>query len=477
MRTDEFHDYIQKGLGRAILLLRAEIDKTPFFDAVWKHALNDMRYDSQCSGSRGHYIKELFECFDNSEELFYELFRIYSTVGADSCYRDYYIDNLYSLAIEGVIGASDTLDTLYGVLFDKLISSPNPLTNGLDRERDDYCDASRLRFDLNKNIAESLIMDALTLLERSPRFDMRDLKDLFITLNDKNGIFNAAVEKVKNENTKAKETLDEYENYKRSKSNCLNIEKDIKPTNWREAIEIGASNGNRTVCFKKHLWENLSNEDRIEIARLLEDKTDKKRRFELLCNLNRCGQEFLRNYPCDPGPLIAELEDKADILFPVSAKTILHRWLSNVVSQIVHPAVREFAIRNLPYYNQKTNSISHSIAFTAFLNNYHPEDEEYIYELVASITDTDHLHEAGMDLLHADAPISERVLIYLYENTPCSICRCSFFNRLMVSYQKAHNTTLDSLPAHLAAIKEEAKHDCEQATRFSAHANYIEKGK
>ena len=166
-----------------------EEDKTPFFDAVWKHALNDMRYDSQCSGSRGHYIKELFECFDNSEELFYELFKTYSTVGQDSCYRKYYIENLYSPASEGIKGASDTLDTLYFVLFDKLMNSPNPLNTGIDNERDDYFYASQLRFYLNKNVAESLILDALTLLERSPRFDMLDLKDLFITLNDKNGIF------------------------------------------------------------------------------------------------------------------------------------------------------------------------------------------------------------------------------------------------------------------------------------------------
>ena len=74
MTISEFESYMQKGLGRAILLLQKEPDKTPFREAVWRHAIHDPRYDRQCNAPRGHYIKDLFDCFPDGEAMLSELF-------------------------------------------------------------------------------------------------------------------------------------------------------------------------------------------------------------------------------------------------------------------------------------------------------------------------------------------------------------------------------------------------------------------
>ncbi len=49
MTVSEFEPYLQIGLGRAILLLREEPDKTPFREAVWNHAIHDSRYMRMCT--------------------------------------------------------------------------------------------------------------------------------------------------------------------------------------------------------------------------------------------------------------------------------------------------------------------------------------------------------------------------------------------------------------------------------------------
>ena len=107
MTISEFESYIQKGLGRAIILLRKEPDKTPFREAVWNHAIRDPRYDRQCNASRGHYIKDLFDCFPDGDTLMSELLRVYGEDKGEKDDRFYYIDNLEDLIKSGVEGAED----------------------------------------------------------------------------------------------------------------------------------------------------------------------------------------------------------------------------------------------------------------------------------------------------------------------------------------------------------------------------------
>jgi hypothetical protein len=145
-----------------------------------------------------------------------------------------------------------------------------------------------------------------------------------------------------------------------------------------------------------------------------------------------------------------------------------------LVANIRHPAVREFALRLLPSYAEKTDSIVFSHAIKAWITNYLPHDADALTEFVTSITDGDVLHEIGMDLLcpRPDPIIPESVLLYLYENEPCSSCRNRVFLSLMARYGDMTN-----LPEALASIREEAKLDCDFGTARIARAQSIREGK
>ena len=99
------------------------------------------------------------------------------------------------------------------------------------------------------------------------------------------------------------------------------------------------------------------------------------------------------------------------------------------------------------------------------MTNYRPEDADTLETFVTSLTDADILHGIGMDMIEAEKVIPESVLLYLYENNPCSSCRARAFLSLMARYGDMTN-----LPEPLASIREEAKLDCDYGTAMMARA-------
>lgn len=478
MTVAEFESYLQKGLGRAILLLRHEPDKTPFREAVWNHAIHDPRYDHQCNAPRGSYIKNLFDCFPDGDAMLTDLFRYYGEGKGDHEDRRYHMENLDELWRDQSKPAAVALDGLYRVLLHELLTLPNPLTNGCDMERDDYFLAAEYRYRWNPDTLRDLVHDGVTLLQNGNRCDITDFTDFFdhqIKVS-KTEEFAAILTALEKEDPSCKDILDNYrrESAELPKRRGPSKEDTIpRPTTWREAIDFAIKSGKPRLPIKPSLWENLSAEDGAEIAKMAEEEPNPLRRTVLLSQLRRYGADLLRRYPRDPSPLIAELEQNAHVTFPYSSETLLLWELSRLVANIRHPAVREFALRLLPSYAEKTDSIVFSHAIKAWITNYLPDDADALTEFVTSITDVDVLHEIGMDLTcpQPDPLIPETVLLYLYENTPCSSCRNRVFLYLMVRYE-----VLTDLPEPLASIREEAKLDCDYGTAMIARAQSIREG-
>lgn len=72
MTVTEFEVYLQKGLGRAILLLREEPDKTPFREVVLTHLIggrNRYYYNERSLA----YVLDLLACFDDRDALLQEV--------------------------------------------------------------------------------------------------------------------------------------------------------------------------------------------------------------------------------------------------------------------------------------------------------------------------------------------------------------------------------------------------------------------
>lgn len=474
MTLAEFESYLQKGLGRAILLLREKPDKTPFREAVWNHAVHDLRYDRQCNAPRGHYIKELFDCFSDSDALLSELFRIYGEDLGDPEDRWYYIENLGELIEEKIEGAAAALDNLYCVLFETLLSSPNPLTDGRDRERDDYFYAARTRYRNHLADLGDLVRDGIALLQKSTRYDITSFIDFFkeeIRVSESKE-FTAICTALEKEDPAYQAIFESYRTEAQEQQTRLEkAQEDFhKPTNWREAVDYAVQKGTPRIPVKASLWQNLSTEEKTEIARLVEEETDSLRRTVLISQLHRYGEDLLHSYPRDPSPLIAELERNAHVAFPVFPENILRRELAKLTAKIKHPAVREFALRSISCYKDNPDSIVYSSVIKAWMTNYQPEDADTLASFVMSIPDRNILHSIGMDLLSSGQQIPEQVLLYLYENTPCSNCR----NRIFISHMARYND-MTNLPDPLALIREEAKLDCDYGTRMSARAKSIKK--
>ena len=80
MTVAEFEAYLQKGLGRAVMLLKEEADKTPFWEPLVSHIMNaNANAHKPCyHHSLGIYEVELIRCFDDSdkraEEIANEIF-------------------------------------------------------------------------------------------------------------------------------------------------------------------------------------------------------------------------------------------------------------------------------------------------------------------------------------------------------------------------------------------------------------------
>ena len=83
------------------------------------------------------------------------------------------------------------------------------------------------------------------------------------------------------------------------------------------------------------------------------------------------------------------------------------------------------------------------------------------------------LHDIGIDILHREVNplIPESVLLYLYENDPCSSCRNRVFLSLMARYGDMTN-----LPEPLASIRKEAQLDCDYGTAMIARGQSIKRG-
>lgn len=469
MTVTEFESYLQKGLGRAILLLRQEPDKEPFREAVWSHAIHDPRYDRQCNASRGRYIKDLFDCFPDGDVMLSELLHVYGEGNADYEELWYYINNLKEMMEDRTEGADTALDSIYRVLLNELLTLPNPVTNGCDHERDNYCFAAETRYRLQHDVLEELVRDGITLLQNSKRYNITDFTDLFdFCLGvSKNEEFNTILEALEKEDPAYKVVLDDYRRESAEQRWELLMEDVPNPTNWCESIDyIATMRGKPRPPVEESLWQNLSDDDKAEITRLAEEEPDLHRRCTLLSLLRKLGDEVLKCYPRDPSPLIAELEANMNETFPISDNQKRLLWeISRLIAKIHHPAVREFALRLLPHYAEKHGSIPFHRIVKAWMTNYRPEDADTLETFVTSLTDADILHGIGMDMIEAEKVIPESVLLYLYENNPCSSCRARAFLSLMARYGDMTN-----LPEPLASIREEAKLDCDYGTAMIARA-------
>lgn len=132
---------------------------------------------------------------------------------------------------------------------------------------------------------------------------------------------------------------------------------------------------------------------------------------------------FVCPYPDDPAPLIGDTASPCEELREAA-------W--RALSQIRHPAVRNFALTNA------AKGIRTAGNFALLAANYMPEDGKLLEELLRemiSAGDWDGVHWAGMAIFQAfdegsGIPHPKHLLPLLYVYTPCSYCWKSALRRM-----------------------------------------------
>ncbi|MBQ3182657.1 MAG: helix-turn-helix transcriptional regulator [Clostridia bacterium] len=453
MSINEFELYIRQGFGRAVLMLKKQPHKEHFIASVINNAVYDPRYDTQVNDNRGHYIKELIDCFDNSEELYDEILKAYSCEGHPEVV--YHIGNLRQWAESGCQKAKATLLRVYENCYNNMLKVSFRAGLSVDPVCDAYRYAAQSLHTVDENMLSRLLNDGIKLIKYSNRYDMNDFIDFFddiIAVSHKT-MMSALVELAEKDKV-VKFFYDSYcekHRIRTEKFYELNRGKPIGldmtgVKSWRDVIDLCITEGNPRLSNMsiKNIWQSADENDRQEIAKALVGESDIRRRSVLMWQLAVNGMDILLNYPVDASPLICELESesKKDLRAAgMGSEYHLRHRLGLLISRIRRPEVRSWAMKRLAETSNQGGDLKY--AFGAFLTNYTEADAPLLCDFVFSVWDKELIHSMSWELTQAVSRIlggvPDDVLYRLYELTPCTNCRGNLANILIEYHGKEWN--------------------------------------
>jgi hypothetical protein len=124
-----------------------------------------------------------------------------------------------------------------------------------------------------------------------------------------------------------------------------------------------------------------------------------------------------------PGPIAPVLK------LAESDNVRLARFSVKVLSQLTNPAIRELGLRLLDSAGRNGDGVE------LLANNYKPGDFQLMETLLGEPMQVDDLHSFEIGVRHLasahHSPEAERSLTLLYENGPCSLCRCGVVEELI----------------------------------------------
>ena len=403
MTVAEFESYLKKGLGRAVLLLKKETDRSVFRQAVIDHALKDSRYDRQSENPHAEYLLALLDCFEDKDAMIAEILAAYKEECEPSD-RCYHIENLEVWMKLNIQGARERLWETYHHLLDLLKTEENPLKNGPDHERDDMEYAATVLYPASPGSLRHFLHNAIILTAESPRYNIVNFSEF---VRDTKMIadirFYPTFDNIRDEDPRAEMVYKAYVEYNahevaereaRRQPSSKKPEKKIK--NWRELFdhELGSERNAWRTSIPSTILQGLSDQEHAEIIKLLSEEKDLSKKAMLLLHIRRVGKEILKNPCIDPLPLISELKEFASKEQTLNEKEQFGlRQLAMTIALIKHPAVRDLALRALPLSLKYPDSISYSYAFEATLTNYQPGDSEMLVKYIQRVSDLHALHD------------------------------------------------------------------------------------
>ena len=392
MTKKEFKEAMLRGLGRCVIAVRKEPEK--YRDIVLWACKRNFAYDAQSEGTRSWYTYTMANAYPD-KEIF-----IAATAEALKKYRPnngwdllHLSEILMFFAMDGYESAWQALEEKY----QEILTAMFALKRRPNRVFSELSDLEQLGLVLAVDRKSFLrIARDFGRLYREKKY-MRD-GDFAWFFSSKGGQFRKAMESAvrKDENIACffqRESADiaaREELWEQRKKNFPDDWKGVRLSRWLANKADQETVGQYVLAYREQVQPEM--------------------RAEALMAFSCCP------YPDDPYSIIEDIQSNCEEL-----QNAAWRALEN----IRHPAVREFALKNVD------RGIRTPENFALLATNYMPEDGKLMEELLREMIsqkDWDGVHAAGMDIYRAfhdgsGIPHPKHLLPLLYENNPCSFCR------------------------------------------------------
>jgi|GEM_PF-6392013 hypothetical protein len=424
MDVKEFETLVKKGLGRAVLLLRTEPDKSPFYGVVLREATEHMGYDRQSEGDRASYTRELLRAADDPPELICAVIDHADAVNAETDFFDFYhyIALLWVLYSEETDGAGAALEHIYTHFRDALIARQKSPDTIIDNELDLYT-AIAEQYALLKGSGRLAVIlkDMAALLDKPELFNICDFEETLSAFKRSehtfkpDELYDGDAERVwATYNAQREESKQQRETRQAS-----------GPKNAAELLDFAMSGGKIGIPHI-HLMQDATPEQRLSLARLALDEPDIEKKRTLLGLFTK----LFSKWPLDPSPLIEFVRTHENDLKPdpdySDPNWLLAFTYIRVLNCVKAEPVRSFAL-------ELARSEHRDKATELWIRNYCPEDAAAFSEFVMSFPPEPDpnvgggWHSVQMDTLEIfdektpGAP--DGLLRYIYESSFCACCR------------------------------------------------------
>lgn len=388
MTQKQFKQALLRGQGRCILAARAEPER--YFKIVLWACSHEIAYDPQCEGTRSWFVYQLTQCYSDPSPFLKAALESFGKAKSDGGWKVLYLAELLScFANTGSEEAQKALWDKYKALYALLWNGKRPTRFGIFPERDDF-EMLCLVLAQNKAAFTRIALDIGRLFRHDSFFGGSD----FDWLYDSKG--KGYARRLQKEIRQSEDLAAYFEAYE--------IQQKEREAICADRPENRPKGG---IALSVWLKRRADAQTILQYADLYLAQTDPEKRAEALKAFWNCP------YPQDPQPVIMDAGSDCEALQETA-------W--EALSNVQHPAVREFALEHL----QKDPE--HAIH--ALIPNYEKQDAALLDAAVRAIP-VDHddttgwhgVHLAVLSLPDSSRKIPAPTLAYLYETNHCSCCR------------------------------------------------------
>ncbi len=386
-----FREALLRGQGRCIIAARKEPER--YKKVILWACSHEVAFDPQCEGTKADYVYELITCFHDRSPFLEAAVSAFEKCRSDRGWLTPYLAELLTFfARDGSKMAEDALWKKYEMLYAALLNKKKAPC-GVFPQRDDFAMLAQV-LALSRSAMGKIAADIGRLyLERD-----------FYTAYDFDWLFETKAERYMKSLQRKAERCPHTREFLRQ---GLAPKKGFKPVPPKALSELSG------VVLSVRLRKADADAVRSYADNYLSE-TEPEVRAKALKAFCRCA------FPYEPDAIIAD----AGSDFP-ALRDAAFEALENIRSS----AVRAFALKELERGNNN--------AIRIFINNYLPEDEQLLTELVAALpvdfqeNGTWHgVYSTVLDMKSQGLTAPIPVLLHIYENCYCSLCRCEAIRQL-----------------------------------------------